>query len=1166
MARNLEAFLTELATSLDHEDLRILSLLGNQKAAVRVGHITEKVALNLGEKISNVMSHLRIIDFEMRRLNMGIEPLPIVVRNTMTEKQLGGERTARITDKLFNFRTCINEFVTLVNSIQQTSATSNPVPATAKKSVSHLHNLSYAHGKGKMEVIVNNFRAAAFHLSAIQELAKSPNTKILQENEEMKLFIEEAEGYLKTHGVAQQIVNGYVKSTGVPNVRLPLHLATLLSPITLLFGVDLTVSKVPRSTINSLSVAIGNGHPDVLAQLELEIWRTLMDITEDSSQSACWKAMINLRDSAPLKQIIDLDPLDSVFSFFKSYAMYSPAEVAGSSRIHEIEEEQPSPLRQMITGVEHGQRPVLNKPDVRMGSLPDGSGPDVDDDIADAHGDHDDEIQSTTKSSVSSRRPAQEDICRVLDAVSNPPAAPTITNATESGSTLSAAKPRSPVSPSNTVKDAINKALESNMEQEERLHGESSSNGENIAKLTPRRSGLPNASKPPRNTSKKPKKQAKSKNVSPPIVDEEGNEDIVFVAWNKVLDDFVVPDKNDLKVEDLAPIGATPPILSSDKTFTCWGARGKKFEFRPSAHYSETIDSICGIVGQMEAGYVNGKPPHLCENSDATSMFMIFNYEEYEGLQQNEVQHLLRCGKIIAITGLPSKRRTYKQAVKELAPLHQKTTIQDYTIPPHKLPTRQGTVQELIDAAEPEIHKILNGLSFPRPWAGMSVTSYASDTHALPHVMHGAGAIRRDLPIGEYRFGLVAPHDAWHAWHIDSDGFGTFIETVTGAKLWITASTIGTPDALAFSRIGFFFNKEFDLNKSGKGLFNVQAMVLEEDTKIIMGPGQLHAVYTLAPSVCHGGHFYATAALRRTLVSMIHGFICHQYITNTTHQHFRYLLAAMISFYHSALVLGQIEPSEFDEHHIPNPEDPVVLNDLLIACALGCMMNALSLDTYCANPEVNRDVMTKAEAAEWVKYDVNSMSDKDRRMCCLARGQAMQIVAWLDSSYKVTDPPSGRFSQIFSMLLINVCKTLMDYKFLADSQKISHHANLTFERLQHQVVGLLTFANRSYKCDPTTWKHPLYSLKHSILDCLTEIAVKRRPKSDFEPLSVMGLFDSGETALDKKYALRLNVKEDPVDTQLQKGEKSGDSNDNSNDPESEDELEGARPLKRIRQS
>ncbi|KAF9470118.1 hypothetical protein BDN70DRAFT_902375, partial [Pholiota conissans] len=217
MARNLEAFWTELEASLDHEDLRVLSLLGDQKAALRAGKITDKIALNLGEKVSNVMSYLRIIDFELRRLNMGMEPSPILVRNTITEEQLGGERTARITDKLFKFRTCINDFVVLIDSVQQTSASSSPIPATTRKSVSHLHNLSYAHGKGKLDTIFNNFRAAAFHLSVIQELATSRNSKILQENEEMKKLVEQAEGYLKTHGVAQQVVKGYVKSTGVTN-------------------------------------------------------------------------------------------------------------------------------------------------------------------------------------------------------------------------------------------------------------------------------------------------------------------------------------------------------------------------------------------------------------------------------------------------------------------------------------------------------------------------------------------------------------------------------------------------------------------------------------------------------------------------------------------------------------------------------------------------------------------------------------------------------------------------------------------------------------------------------------------------------------------------------------------------------------------------------------
>lgn len=52
----------------------------------------------------------------------------------------------------------------------------------------------------------------------------------------------------------------------------------------------------------------------------------------------------------------------------------------------------------------------------------------------------------------------------------------------------------------------------------------------------------------------------------------------------------------------------------------------------------------------------------------------------------------------------------------------------------------------------------------------------------------------------------------------------------------------------------------------------------------IMRPGTVHAVVTPEPSICRGGHFYATSTIRDTIYGIFHTFSAYTYITNAVHK------------------------------------------------------------------------------------------------------------------------------------------------------------------------------------------------------------------------------------------------------------------------------------------
>ena len=101
--------------------------------------------------------------------------------------------------------------------------------------------------------------------------------------------------------------------------------------------------------------------------------------------------------------------------------------------------------------------------------------------------------------------------------------------------------------------------------------------------------------------------------------------------------------------------------------------------------------------------------------------------------------------------------------------------------------TRLGKVSDILTASLSPDSKILNGLSFQDPWAGIHRTSFSSDAFALTASYMQEGWRKKAPDISHLRWSLAATKDAFHHWHIDSDGYGTFIDVISGSKWWIVA-------------------------------------------------------------------------------------------------------------------------------------------------------------------------------------------------------------------------------------------------------------------------------------------------------------------------------------------------------------------------------------------
>ena len=75
-----------------------------------------------------------------------------------------------------------------------------------------------------------------------------------------------------------------------------------------------------------------------------------------------------------------------------------------------------------------------------------------------------------------------------------------------------------------------------------------------------------------------------------------------------------------------------------------------------------------------------------------------------------------------------------------------------------------------------------------------------------------------------------------------------------------------------------------------------------------MKPCQPHFVFGYAHSICLGEHFYSSHNMQETLQGLIHSFVLHKFLTNTSHPT-RVMLRRIILFYHMGLIEGMVPES-----------------------------------------------------------------------------------------------------------------------------------------------------------------------------------------------------------------------------------------------------------------
>lgn len=148
---------------------------------------------------------------------------------------------------------------------------------------------------------------------------------------------------------------------------------------------------------------------------------------------------------------------------------------------------------------------------------------------------------------------------------------------------------------------------------------------------------------------------------------------------------------------------------------------------------------------------------------------------------------------------------------------------------------RTGTPQDLLDTLNATHPKALNGLDFPLSDDPFGPQKFSSDGVSWQWTMCYAFCPRDEhKPISDIRWGLAATSGAFHEFHVDTAGFGTFIAPDVGTKLWVPLSPKHQLGGRPFDFLGrtqvFYENFNISLPPPGDWVYDL--VVLQPGMKL----------------------------------------------------------------------------------------------------------------------------------------------------------------------------------------------------------------------------------------------------------------------------------------------------------------------------------------------
>ncbi|KDR73763.1 hypothetical protein GALMADRAFT_72162, partial [Galerina marginata CBS 339.88] len=234
-------------------------------------------------------------------------------------------------------------------------------------------------------------------------------------------------------------------------------------------------------------------------------------------------------------------------------------------------------------------------------------------------------------------------------------------------------------------------------------------------------------------------------------------------------------------------------------------------------------------------------------------------------------------------------------------------------------------------------------------------------------------------------------------------------------------------------------------------------------------PGTVHAVYTIDPSICLGGHIYPSSTLTHTLIAHIRSFILAGYITNTEVVLRRDIHHRMMAFIYHTMVEGRIVQASKVRAHIPIITDFRSVTNILCGCALAIFANALSTESYCYPQSQEGDGDDdELRQYRYLQWDLNDLSALERRRCIHGRSLAWKTIFWLKSRYtfhgntRTVEVPENEdsaetkldfYDDIVVPFLGHLSLSILDYRTKACKKSVESAKAIRKKFLKTQLMG-----------------------------------------------------------------------------------------------------------------
>uniref|UniRef100_A0A8H7Y3T5 JmjC domain-containing protein n=1 Tax=Psilocybe cubensis TaxID=181762 RepID=A0A8H7Y3T5_PSICU len=550
-------------------------------------------------------------------------------------------------------------------------------------------------------------------------------------------------------------------------------------------------------------------------------------------------------------------------------------------------------------------------------------------------------------------------------------------------------------------------------------------------------------------------------------------------------------DIEDLKVDTELPITLDNTkqkrvLFKQSECLVVFDGQGTEIQLRPAFHCGIYAKLLKDAVQAASQANIDGKPVHAA--SPSKSKIVVMDDLFFNNSHPPKRNAALQNG-VIVVLGCKLRNMSFDlDSLSRICDIHKVISVQDQSVDPSDNTDNTGmmrtsTLATIYANKSKKTGKILNALDLPE-FFFCEQTCFSTDLKAWQYTQGLAFSKDQIPPISDIRWWLVATADAIHGWHIDCDGLGTIITCEIGMKVIFIAlepsSTSSTPSTSSIDR---FANDNFDPIRMVKDSWDVQAICLQRGDQIVIPPNTMHMVYTAEPSICFGAHFYSLHTMKESLCGYIHSFLAHSICTNTAHPNTRSLIHRLVSFYHKSVTSDSSDMPADVAAHLPDLNSLKNIISIISLCSLTILLHVLSPETYTfPEPPHGREATPSAthKLQQYLNetYDLNTFHAADRYKYMHMRALAWRILGWLrlgklrykptstskskspfPSTKEVHKPDANGYFEsdigddVLTPFMGNLVLSLLSYNELADQHELRPPVPMTIDAFRSQLMG-----------------------------------------------------------------------------------------------------------------